>query len=239
MVTPGATCAVQAGVYNRLIVSDTEGWVRAITSVSTNGSGLVDITLRCQVLEAGLPDITFDTFGVMLGGVVSDGALPPYVATAGSQSVAGPGLYVYNGTIEASNSPANIAPGGSAVACKTYTVTQNDLTAASTVEDVVLFNLPARGKMTGVNVKHSQSFTGGGVSSMTVSVGDTSSPTFYSSAFSVSQGVSDTAQQDTQLFKSSTAAARDVRARFTSTGANVSAASAGSVDVAACWVQLP
>ncbi len=239
VVTPGATCAVQAGVYNRLIVSDTEGWVRAITSVSTNGSGLVDITLRCQVLEAGLPDITFDTFGVMLGGVVSDGALPPYVATAGSQSVAGPGLYVYNGTIEASNSPANIAPGGSAVACKTYTVTQNDLTAASTVEDVVLFNLPARGKMTGVNVKHSQSFTGGGVSSMTVSVGDTSSPTFYSSAFSVSQGVSDTAQQDTQLFKSSTAAARDVRARFTSTGANVSAASAGSVDVAACWVQLP
>ena len=239
VVTPGATCGIPVGVNNRPFLKDTDGWVRLAGSATTNSVGSLDLNLKCHVQEAGLPDMTFDIFGVMLSETFSDGALPPYVATAGSSVVAGRGLYIQNGTIEAPNSSANIAPGGSAVACGTYVVTQSDLTAASTVQDVALFNLPARGKLTGLSVKHSQSFAGGGVSSMTVSVGDVSSPTFYSNAFSVSQGVSDTAQQDTLLFKSSTAAARDVSARFTSTGANVSAATSGNVDIAACWVQLP
>lgn len=134
---------------------------------------------------------------------------------------------------------ASIAPGGSTLPWQKYTVPENALTAASAIEDIVLFNLPVRGKATGVNVKHSQAFTGAGLAAMTVSVGDSSSPTFYTSTFDVFQPAGSLAMQDTATFKSSTPAARDVLARFTATGANAADATSGSLDVSFCWAVMP
>ena len=65
-------------------------------------------------------------------------------------------------------------------------------------------------------------------------MGDSSSTTFYTAAFDIFQAVSDTAFQDTDLFKSSTNAARDVLARFTASGDNVVNATAGSVAIKVC-----
>ena len=83
-------------------------------------------------------------------------------------------------------------------------------------------------------MKHSAAFTGGTLSAMTVSVGDSSSTTFYTSAFDIFQAIGDTAFQDTDMYKSSTNAARNVLARFTATGDNVVNATAGSVDIRVC-----
>lgn len=133
-------------------------------------------------------------------------------------------------------------PGGNIGSCKKYTKTFTDLTDADTEQDPVLFNLPARGKVWAVNIKHSTAFSGGGLSAMTVSVGDSTSPTLYALAFDAFQAVADDKFQDgpsAPNFLSSTWAARDVFARFTSTGANMNAVTAGSVDVHVCWLVLP
>lgn len=126
--------------------------------------------------------------------------------------------------------------------CRIYTKTSADLTDADTSEDEVLFNLPARGKVWAVNIKHSTAFSGGTLSAMTVSVGDSSSPTLYATAFDVFQAAGDTAFQDgpaSPNFVSSTWAARDVFARFTATGDNMNNVTAGSVDIHVCWLVLP
>jgi len=130
-------------------------------------------------------------------------------------------------------------PGGAVPACKKYTVNESALTAAAGTEDEVLFNLPARGKLVGINVKTSTAFAGAGITAVTVSIGDSSSPTFYTSNYDVLAAVSDTNFQDTQMFKSSTMAARDVLMRFNCTGANCNAMTAGGVDARICWVVLP
>lgn len=123
--------------------------------------------------------------------------------------------------------------------CKKYTKTFSDLTTASTTEDEVMFNLPARGKLTGVTIKHTTAFTGGALSAFTVSVGDSSGDTFYTATFDIFIAPTDLLFLDTPMHSSSTFAARDVFAHFISTGANVDAATAGSVDLIACWVVLP
>jgi hypothetical protein len=74
---------------------------------------------------------------------------------------------------------------------------------------------------------------------MTVSVGDSSDAAAYALAFDIFQSVSDTTFADAELFKSTTFSARDVLARFTATGDDVQNATAGVVDVTACYALRP
>lgn len=164
--------------------------------------------------------------GIVLGG--GAGATPTATAAGAARDV----LRV---------PPAGGAPafGSDVPVCQKYTVNETDLTAAATTEDETLFNLPARGKIVGAGVKHSTAFAGTGITAVTVSVGDSSGTTFYTAAFDIFQAVADTTFQDTSLFKSSTYVARDVLARFTCTGGNCNAMTAGEVDFRICWVILP
>lgn len=118
--------------------------------------------------------------------------------------------------------------------CPTFTIPETDLTAAAATEDETLFELQPGHKVSWVYVKYSTAFAGGTLTAMTVSVGDSSSTTLYTAAFDVFQAVGATVFQDTDLFKSSTSAARNVLARFTATGDNVVNATAGSVDIRVC-----
>lgn len=110
------------------------------------------------------------------------------------------------------------------VICRTYTIsfTNAAFIAKSATPDITLFSLPAKHKMLGASVKHSVLFDDGTgpMSAATVSVGDSSGATAYTAAFDIFQAVSATTYQDTSLFKSTTSVARDVLARFTSTGSN-------------------
>lgn len=122
--------------------------------------------------------------------------------------------------------------------CATYTVGEASLTDADTSEDETLFTLPAGGRVTGVAIKHSTAFTGGGLSAMTVSVGVSGTVTAYSiSAFDIFQAVANTTMLLADNFNSTTNASQTVIAQFNSTGANVSAATAGSVDLEVCYVE--
>jgi hypothetical protein len=94
-----------------------------------------------------------------------------------------------------------------------------------------LFLLGAGSKILGVEAKHSVAFAGGSLSAMTVSLGISGSATRYTAAFDCFQAVSDTALQETALFKSVGRAAQQLALTFTPTGDNCSAATAGAVEI--------
>ncbi len=235
VTTPGASCTVQGGIYvNReLHVSDTDGWTRVAATIRSSGTGTHLVSVGCFVPEFGLPDFTMDAFGVMVSEMQNNGALPPYVATQDDIVTVPAGIYA--GNAELSGVLANVPR------CRTYTVSHGDLQAAATTEDITLFELPARGVMTGLTLKHDTAFTGGGLTAMTATVGDSSNPAAYSDAngLDIFQAASDTAFEDYGLFKSSTFAARNVAARFTSSGANTNAATSGQLRVTACFAIRP
>lgn len=119
---------------------------------------------------------------------------------------------------------------------KTLTYTQ--LAAAALTNSVALFNLPAKGVIHAVRIKHSASFTGGGITAYTVSVGITGSLTKYAGAFNVFQAVADTSagkQITGTVGTESDLTATSILATATSTTSNLNAATAGSVDI---WVQI-
>lgn len=123
--------------------------------------------------------------------------------------------------------------------CSKYTVAYTTLTDADTSQDVTLFELPARGKLTGITIKHSTAFAAESLSALTVQLGWSGDATYYSMPFSVFQAVADTTFQDDGGQVSASHAAHNVVARFTSTGANLNTLSAGAVDVWVCRVTLP
>ena len=234
VVTPGATCFLSAGsghVNRRLTISDTEGWLRVAGVFRADSSGNHNFPIRCSVQQSGLPDFTYDVFGVMVSELQTDGALPAYVPTTTAAVTVPAGIYAHTGELSGvlSHLPR----------CKTYSVSENDLTAAAATQDLTLFQLPARGVMTGVTIKHSTPFGGGTLTGMSVSVGDSSDPSVSAPAFDVFQAASDTTFADSALFKSTTFAASDVLARFTATGDDVGNATVGVVDVTACVAVRP
>lgn len=234
VVTPGATCGVLGiATHRALHLNDEDGWVRISGVFKTSATGGAILGLGCQVNTGGLAEFSVDGFGFMISDRQTDGALPPYVPTKDTAATIPPGLYARD--IELSGDLGHLPR------CRSYSVSHADLTAAATTEDVTLFELPARGVITGLTIKHSEAFSGGSLSAMDVSVGDVSDALAYSGAspFDVFQAVSNTAFLDSAVFKSTTFAARDLFVRFTSTGSNVDAATAGNVDVTACFTVRP
>ena len=115
-----------------------------------------------------------------------------------------------------------------------FTVAETAFTAAATTEDIELFALAAGGVIHGVKVKHSASFTGGGLTAFTVSVGISGELAKYASAFDVFQAAANTTFQLSNSFGSENhGATTSIRIAAASTTANVADATAGSVDV---WV---
>lgn len=233
VVTPDAKCGVLGiGTHRGLSIDDKDGWVRLSHVVRSDSSGGALLSLGCQVLTDGLAEFSVDGFGYMVSDLQTNGALPPYVPTKDTSVTVQPGLYARG--VELSGDLAHLP------LCRNYSVSHADLSAAAATEDITLFELPARGVVTGVTIKHSESFSGGSLAGMDVSIGDTSGASAYSGAsFDVFQAVSDTTFLDASVFKSTTFAARDVFARFTATGDNIDAATAGKVDVTACFAVRP
>lgn len=113
-------------------------------------------------------------------------------------------------------------------AALSYTTFQ---TAALTKTNT-LFSLPAGGIIHQVKVKHSTAFAGGAIASLVLSVGKSGTADKYASDFDVMQAVSATAfELSNALGTESHTAAADITITATSTVANLSALTAGVVDV--------
>lgn len=107
---------------------------------------------------------------------------------------------------------------------------------AGTTKSNTLFSLLAGGVIHAVKIKHSTSFTGGAIATMTMSVGIAGTNDKYASAYDVFQAVSGTAfELSGSLGTESHTAATNITITATSTVANLSALTAGAVDV---WALL-
>jgi len=125
---------------------------------------------------------------------------------------------------------------GGSLEYRRFQITYSDLTTADTTHTQALMTLPAGGaQILGVFVKHSTAFSGGSLSSMTVSVGKSGSVTFFTSTFDIYQAVADTTVQETSLFKKGQLTALPVIATFTGSH-NVNTATAGVVDIYILYV---
>jgi hypothetical protein len=121
-----------------------------------------------------------------------------------------------------------------------YTLSYADLAAAALQNDVALFGLPARGMIKDVVIKHSAAFGGGSIASYTLSVGIAGNFTKYAPAFDVFQAPGNTVfQLSTVQGLENFGAVTPIRAQAIATGANLNAATQGSVDIWVLWTTLP
>lgn len=121
---------------------------------------------------------------------------------------------------------------GDGMAWQSYTFTSAQLAAAALTNTVTIAPLLAKQVLHAVVIKHSQSFTGGAIATYTVRVGTVASPGKYASPFDVFQAVGSTVAQvssgaDIEDFASPV----NVAITAVSTGANLNAATQGSVTV--------
>lgn len=121
---------------------------------------------------------------------------------------------------------------GDGMAWQSYTFSYSDLAAAALSNSITLAALPAKTVLHAVCVKHSASFTGGAIATYRVSVGVTGAPARYASLFDVFQAPGNAIAQfsatgNVENFASST----NLLLTAVSTGANLNAATAGSVTV--------
>jgi hypothetical protein len=129
--------------------------------------------------------------------------------------------------------------GSNVPVCTKYTIAETTFNATGALTATsTLFNLGARGKITGITIKHSDNFAGGGATMANVSVGLSGNNAGYAAAFDIFQAEGNTAFQDDGGHFSLTFAAHDVTATFTS-DVNLSGWTQGSVDIWACTVVLP
>lgn len=159
-------------------------------------------------------------------GATSPVSLGSYALTTSSDVVA----HAYYGD---GSKLTGISSGGG-LSWSKYTVTYSDLSAAALTNSISLFTLPAGGIIHAVKIKHSTAFAGTSITAYNVSVGITGTLAKYASAFNVLQAVAnDTFQLSSGLFSENNVATTDVKVTATSVGANLSAATQGSVDI---WV---
>jgi hypothetical protein len=123
-----------------------------------------------------------------------------------------------------------------AVGWKKYTVTHTQLQIVSMSNDVELFSLAAKSRITGAVIKHSAAATGAGILTYTLSLGIAGNLTKFLPAFNVFQSVSDTAFNLETLDTTfeSFSAATSIRAAAVSTGANLDQSTTGSFDI---WIR--
>lgn len=117
-----------------------------------------------------------------------------------------------------------------------YTLAYSAFSTAGLTNSIDLFTLPAGGTILAVKMKHSASFIGGAIATYTISVGITGTLAKYLAAFNVFQATGATVQSHgATIGGESHTASTLIKATATSTGANLSAATAGSVDVWVLW----
>lgn len=115
---------------------------------------------------------------------------------------------------------------------KSHQVGFADVSTANSSRSVTLGSLPRGAVVHAVRIKHQSSFTGGSLSSVTVSVGNSGNLTKYASAFDIFQAVGVATQQyEESPGVNNINVNESLIARFVSVGANLDALASGLVDI--------
>lgn len=216
----------------------------AATAVDLNGAlvpalseGVVNSNTQwfesANVAVLGTDAVIFRSAWVVGPTIATDNALVRFDGTTG-RLVQNSGVTVDDsGNITATNLSGTNTGDAPPLWIK-YTATFTDLSAAATTNSIVLFSLPAKTMIHQVIIKHSVAFSGGAITAYTVAVGDAGNLNRYTVPFDVFQAVGDTTRSITQVNDlESFTNATNILLTAASIGANLDAATAGSVDI---WV---
>lgn len=111
---------------------------------------------------------------------------------------------------------------------KAYT----DFSAAATNNNITIYTLPAGGVIHAVKTKHSVSFAGGLIATYTISTGIAGNLSKYAVSFDIFQATGALVYQlSTTVSGESQSATTAIKAEAISTGANLNAATGGTVDI--------
>jgi hypothetical protein len=210
-----------------------------ITSISTSGvpaaaqPSFADISGTAASTQ--LPAPTASAIGGVKAYTAVSNQFLTSIDTSGTPASAQPSFANLSGTVTAAQMPTN-----SQVWTK-YTVPFTSAQTASTTNAVTVVSLTAKQLVCGVVEKHTTAFAGTSISGLTVTVGDSNgtSTTYSPVAFNLLQTVSNTAFVANNVLGMASFAGGTVQANFTSSGANLSALTAGSLDIDVCITTLP
>ena len=112
-----------------------------------------------------------------------------------------------------------------------FVLSYADLTSAASTQQITLLALAKGTIIKGVRIKHGTLFSGGGLTTMTLSVdSSTGGVGLFASAFDIHQAVADTTMEMVSGWKAGTYAADTLMCTFTCSG-NVNIATAGIVTI--------
>lgn len=136
--------------------------------------------------------------------------------------------------VDASFNAASCTPvAATALVWTKYTKAYTDFSTAALSNSLTLFSLTAKSIIHAIKIKHSASFSGGAIATYTVQVG-VSGDASLASAFNVKQATgTKVIQLSHDLYEGDETGSTTIQVTAVATGANLNAASAGSVDI---WV---
>lgn len=208
-----------------------------------------------SISTSGMPSASQPSFGD-ISGTIGAAQLPsPGASTLGGVESATAGANQFMTGISTSGIPqfsqpsfANLSGTAAAAQMPTsvpvwtkYTIPYTSVQTSSTSNAVTIVSLTAGQAVCGLVEKHTTAFAGTSISGLTVTIGDSNgtSTTYSPVAFNLLQTVSNTAFVANNVVGMASFAGGNIQANFTSSGANLSALTAGSLNVDVCIVSLP
>jgi hypothetical protein len=188
------------------------------------------------------PKIVLNPGGIF--SVKSDGTGFEFVVTTGMIAAAAANAAAAAASAAAALVSQNAAAASAGAAAimqwQKVTLTFDQFAAAALSNSQPLFTLPAKQLLIGLMIKHSVPFAGPAVASLALGVGVAGDTGKFITAFDGLQAVADTAyESNLEQYMGSFAGSTAIQVTATSSGANLSALTQGSVDVWYQAAQLP
>lgn len=220
-----------AGLFNFATTTDASSTTSASVTV-TGGLGVAKQTYLGDELHLAASTTTRASINIPTGTAPTTPSNGDIWYTANAFHFYQNGVDTTLGTGGGYSLPTTMAGASASPTWVKYTFAYTALSAAATSNAVTIDSLPAGGVIHAIKIKHSTAFAGTGITAYTIGVG-TGGSTTLTSDYNVFQTVASNTfyMADTTLATYDNTSTTTIQVIAKSTGANLSSATAGSVDI--------
>ena len=200
--------------------------------LGTNGSGAAGLY---SITGAMLPNPGASALGGVKSATAATNNFQTGIDTSGNPTFAQPAFSNLSGTATAAQIPTSIP------VWTKYTIAYTAAQTAALTNAVTVTTLAANQAVCGVISKTSTAFTGTSITSAGITIGDSNgtATTYAPTSYNLLTAVSNTNFQSNNVVGLASFAGGTIQANFTAVGANLTALTAGSVDIRVCTFYLP